>query len=193
MWVPRSYVEVEEAIGSAEETTQLDFKEALGASREIAKDIASMTIDGGVLVYGVEEKDTVATAITPVALSGTPERIQQIANSAVDPLPAIEVEVLKAGPADDTGIVVVVVEASSLAPHMANDRYPARSGTTTRYLSQPEVERLYEQRRGFVAVEETRSPFTGFVTPPGPGPVADRMGRLRLFVEPVVPQLHPWE
>jgi hypothetical protein len=193
MWMPRGYVDIEQAIGSAEETTQLDFKEELGSSQDIAKDIASMTIDGGVLVYGVKEKDAVAVGITPVSLAGAPERIQQIANSSVDPLPAIEVEPLRANPGDDVGIVVVVVEASPLAPHMANDRYPARSGTTTRYLSQSEVERLYAQRRGFSEVEETRRRFAGFVPPPTGAPiaVADAMGRLSLFINPVVPRLHP--
>jgi hypothetical protein len=153
-----------------------------------------MTIDGGVLVYGVKEKDAVAIGITPVPLAVAPERIQQIANSSVDPLPAIEIEVLRENPGDNVGIVVVVVEASPLAPHMANDRYPARSGTTTRYLSQPEVERLYAQRRGFVEVEETRRRFGGFVKAPGVGApiaVADEMGRLSLFAEPIVQQPHP--
>jgi hypothetical protein len=194
MWVPRSYDEIERAMGSAEETTQLDFKEKLGSSPDIAKDIASMTIDGGVLVYGVREKDAVAIALTPVPLAGTAERIQQIADSAVDPLPAIEIQPLRATPGDNDGLLVVVVQPSPLAPHMANDRYPARSGTTTRYLSQSEVERLYGQRRGFVEGDETRNPYRAFVPIPAPGPpiaVADAMGRLQLSVEPVVSHSHP--
>jgi hypothetical protein len=196
MWVPRAYAEIDQAIGSAEETTQLDFKQELGKSRDIAKDIASMTIDGGVLVYGVKEKNGVAVAITPVPLSGTVERIQQIADSAVHPPPAIETEAVKANPGDGEGVVVVVVAASPLAPHMANDRYPARSGTTTRYLAELEIERLYEQRRGLAVAGETREPLGAFMPPEGVSPPATvfrekAVGTLRIFVEPVVAQRHP--
>jgi hypothetical protein len=59
------------------ETPSLDFKRELGAKNaDIAKDIAAMTVNGGVLIYGVgEDKQTrVATAIVPQPLNGVEER-----------------------------------------------------------------------------------------------------------------------
>ena len=46
---------------------------------------------------------------------------------------------------------------------MVAERFPARSGTTTRYLSQREVERLYAQRSALATSTVTRTPFSGFL------------------------------
>ncbi|HTR74536.1 MAG TPA: hypothetical protein VMH33_04675 [Solirubrobacterales bacterium] len=43
-------------IGQAEESPNLDFKrEVTRNGRELAKDIAAMTVDGGVLIYGITD------------------------------------------------------------------------------------------------------------------------------------------
>jgi len=195
VWIPRSFDEVVNVLGSATETGQLDFKEELGRNQEVAKDIAAMTIDGGVLLYGIHETNRgIGDKLAPIAVSGTPERIQQIAASSIRPVPVIETHVLTEAHGDPAGLIVVVVPPSPLVPHMANDRYPARSGTTTRYLSEPEVERFYMQRESLTREAEQRLPLAGFYASEGGWPGASAIGNLStlsIFVRPIVPQPHP--
>lgn len=149
MWRPRTWAEVEALKGQAQETQALDFKRQLSTTLEIAKDITAMTVNGGVLIYGVDEdkKTLVASEITPIPLKGVEEKLHQVAGSRVTPAPDFDVASI-ANPADETtGVVVVVVQASSLAPHQWDSRFPVRRGTTTEYLAEPEVERLYRQRQ----------------------------------------------
>lgn len=108
-----------------------------------------MAVSGGLLIYGVEEdKDTrVAKEITPVPLNGLEERLHSIAGSSIAPTPSFDVEIVKENDGDADGGVVVIIPPSPVAPHQVKDRYPCRSGTVNAYLSEPEVDRLYAQRR----------------------------------------------
>jgi hypothetical protein len=148
MWRPRTWDEVEALKGQAQESQSLDFKRQIGTNPEIAKDIAALTVNGGVLIYGVDEdkKTLVATEIMPIQLKGVEEKLHQVAGSRVSPTPDFEV-VSITNPIDKTvGVAVVVVPASSQAPHQWEERYPVRRGTTTEYLAELDVERLYRQR-----------------------------------------------
>lgn len=195
MWRPRTHAEVAAAIGFLEETPQLDFKKELGGAKEIAKDVAAMTLEGGVIAYGIDEQKTiVAMALTPLPLTGTRERIQQIVNTAIHPPPAVEITLIPSAEGATEGTVIVEVPPSPLSPHMANDRYPARAGTVTRYLSEVEVARLYEQRVRLTAGAATRTPLEHYTPPEGgfdAGSGTSGIGTLRILVEPVTPQRHP--
>jgi len=57
MWRPKTWAEVEALKGQAEETSRLDFKRDVTRNPETTKDIAAMTVDRGVLVYGVAEDE----------------------------------------------------------------------------------------------------------------------------------------
>jgi len=121
--------------------------------RNLATDVAALAnTAGGLLVLGIEE-DRQARA---VAAPGVPvsddevTRILQIVGSLVVPLPVFEpLPILKPG-TDDHGFLVVAVLRSPNAPHavIVNQgfRYPRRNGTTTRYLSEPEVASAYSER-----------------------------------------------
>ncbi len=70
--------------------------------------------------------------------------------SLVVPLPIFEpLPIRKPGEASH-GFIVVAVTRSALVPHavIVNQgfRYPRRNGTTTRYLSEPEVASAYWER-----------------------------------------------
>ena len=163
MWRPRTYHEIQSAIGSLQESHVLDFKSQFSKAADTANDIASMTLSGGEIVYGIDEQKThTAQAVTPVTLANARERLQQIANTSVFPPAAISVTLIELSKGAPDGVVVLEIPPSPLAPHMANDRYPARSGTTTRYLSDAEVERLHLQRHAYGESAGTRAPFTGF-------------------------------
>ncbi len=59
MWIPKSEQDIEQAIaaGTLIETLTFDAKALPGKSKDIAKDIAAMTVDGGVILYGVAEDE----------------------------------------------------------------------------------------------------------------------------------------
>ena len=158
MWHPKTVSEVQ-AIIRVSETSQLEFKRELGTNTsEIAKDLAAMTVDGGVIAYGIEEQDTSASSLMPIPLGGVKERIRQIADTSIHPPPALDIEFIEDSPGSNQGFAIVEVPASFLAPHMSNGRYYARSGTTTRHLWELEVARLYEQRRTLANAQGSRTP-----------------------------------
>jgi hypothetical protein len=92
------------------------------------------------------------------------------------------------------GVVAVAIPASALAPHQANKRFPCRRGTTTDYLEQREVERLYRQRQelsgpppepGSLLERDFVSALDGFS-------VGDGTGTLALVVRPAAEDVnHP--
>jgi hypothetical protein len=148
MWHPTTWKELEGLLGEPE-SSSLDFKRQVGKNEEIAKDIAAMTVNGGVLLYGVDEdKETcVATALLPVPIAGVEEKLRQVSGTRISPSPDIQVHVI-ANPSDEAnGVVAVAIPASALAPHQANGRFPCRRGTTTDYLEEREIARLYRQRQ----------------------------------------------
>jgi hypothetical protein len=151
MWRPSDFSEITAMIGSATETPSLDFKRELTTnSRELAKDIAAMTIDGGVLLYGVDEDSSgVATAVPKIALGGAEERVRLIAQTNIRPAPSFEVIELRANDGDADGVLAVVIPPSPLAPHEVANRFPRRDGTTTAYMTEPEIERLYNARHQY--------------------------------------------
>src|SRR6266536_1323324 len=92
MWNPTAVAEIEEAVNAGElhETSQLDFKEALGSNDDIAVDVSAMTVDGGVLIYGVGEDDNDRPArLCPIELAGATERIDQVLRSSVHESPTV--------------------------------------------------------------------------------------------------------
>lgn len=119
MWIPRTWTEIEALLGEAIETASLDFKRKLGSSDEVAKDIAAMSLNGGVLIYGIDEdpETLTATRIEPVAFKGAEERIRQIAASNIAPPCELEVEIIRKAEGDSAGAIAVRVPESLQAPH----------------------------------------------------------------------------
>src|SRR4051812_26337092 len=111
MWIPRSWGAVSGLIGSAEETSALDFKQALSGNAEIAKDVGAMTVDGGVIVYGVEEDraSRLASGIQKLTLAGVEERLQQVVGTRISPPPDVEIFLLTERDGDREGVVVVTI------------------------------------------------------------------------------------
>ena len=130
--------DIRQAIGVAEEGPQLDFKRELASGsdkKDLAKDAAAMGVDGGVILIGVDEnQNAVASGIPKVPVKGTPEQVQQIIDSRVRPPLSIQIEVLKEADLDPDGVLLIEIPPSFSTPHMVDNRYPARSGSTTRWL-----------------------------------------------------------
>jgi len=133
-----------------EESHYLDLKRELGSTRsankELARDLASFAIDGGTLLVGVAEGDDGALHVAPVELEGLPERIEQIARTAIDPPLALSSNVLRDQDNPSRGCVVVSIPPSGTAPHMVDGVYQGRGDKTKTRLSDAEVTRLHASR-----------------------------------------------
>ena len=111
----------------------MDIKRELkggdSGNREIAKDIAAFSVEGGLIFIGVDE-DTTPPSLHPVKLDGLTERIEQVGLSRVDdPVLVTTIEIQST--TDPThGFLVVEVPVSSQAPHMADGKYYSRGDTT---------------------------------------------------------------
>lgn len=173
MWRPSTEDELRSTIdaGGLEETHFFEVKELVPATsagrKELARDLAQFSIDGGVLLIGAAEVDgQPGWSLAPTPLQGLSERIDQIARSTIDPPLTIRISQFRATADDGTGYVVVEVPASPVAPHMVDGKYYGRGDKTRHQLSDSEVERLHAARRtlhdeaGRLLDEEiTRDPY----------------------------------
>lgn len=149
---PSSYAELCKAVGEGVlvETHHVEFKAGLGpasapVNREAAKDMASLSIDGGRLYFGVAERNGRAL-VRPIPTAGLRERLDLIARTVCDPPLQVFTSVYEDPDNQSRGVVVVEVPASADGPHMVDGRYHARGDTTTHQLSDVEVNRLHAAR-----------------------------------------------
>lgn len=151
LFIPQTAEELEAAVesGAVVETAYLDFKaypqRTDGTRKGLAKDIAAMSIDGGVIIVGVAEPDQTGGRhrLEPQATAGWREWVSQIGLNAVQPAVRVTTKVLERP--DGLGYVVAVISASAQAPHMAEKRYWGRADTTNTPLSDAQVRRLWER------------------------------------------------
>ncbi len=150
-WEPATADEVARAAarGLLQEGHHLDIKRELAGgssqNKEAAKDMASFAVDGGLLIYGVDES-TAPPSATPIPLSGLPERLEQIALTAVTEPLFVRTLVLPTATDPSQGSVVVVVPPSGRAPHMVDGRYYGRGDKTKIVLSDAQVSAMHELR-----------------------------------------------
>jgi hypothetical protein len=192
MWIPRTTNELLSALGDIRETTYLDLKAVLPPSEKnitIAIDVAAMSADGGVIIYGVSEKKSAGTfPPNPIDLEGQCERIDSVVKSHVggdlrfEVLPLREEDTEKVG----KGYIVVHVPASPMAPHMVEGSgIWGRSAQGNKLLTQGDIDRLYARRKNWEAsaeslIETARAACT-FEPNTAPSP-----GVLHLVVQPVI-------
>lgn len=149
-WWPSNEAELQTGLqdGLLVESHHLDLKrepsKGRTANRDLAVDLASLAVDGGVLIYGVDEG---GTSLSPFELKGFRERVDQVARSLIEePLPILIKEFpCEANPRH--GYAVVIIPESPAAPHMVDGRYRGRGDTTNIVLSDAEVLRLHDRRQ----------------------------------------------
>lgn len=128
--------------GGVYEGLTLDYKAELWANnKEIVKDVSSFAnTEGGTIVIGVECRRSVPTKIGWIEQEGTEEKIQNIAATAISPpLKGINVSEFP-NPGDHIKSVLVInIPKSFDSPHMANERYYKRLGSTSRAMNHGEV------------------------------------------------------
>ncbi|HSH59868.1 MAG TPA: ATP-binding protein [Acidimicrobiales bacterium] len=139
------------AEGLLAEDHHIDLKRELGngskANKELARDLASLAIDGGALYIGVAEGEAgEVPRLHPVQLQGLPERIDQVARSAITPPLRVHPRVVPSRTTVGGGYLVVRVPPSPDAPHMVDGRYWGRGALTKEQLSDAQVRDVFERR-----------------------------------------------
>ena len=168
--------------GALNESHWVECKEHIrakepGANRETAKDLASLTVDGGVLAIGVRDKKknqplTDADVVgTDDDIDGLLKRLTHIARGTTV-RPAIQIipgPVLQHPDKPNRAALLISVPASASAPHMVAGSYWGRDAQGKRTLDDVEVDRLFHQRRlrqedfesRLRALSDTLDPFRG--------------------------------
>lgn len=170
----------------------VELKKDLGPTNkevntELAKDISSLSVDGGILLFGVADDGT------PVGCDASriAQRVSQVAAVGMTPPLSPVIHDPVPDPDDATrSVLIVSVPASPVGPHMVDQRYWGRSSDGKRPLSDPEVRRLMQDRvalqHGFAdrlrSIEENDPLETRVVGGP-------QNGHLYLLAEPLAPIL----
>lgn len=150
--LPTTEAGLQEAIdqGLLPEGHFLEFKREIpqgkAENKELGRDLASLTLDGGYLIVGIEEdKASNARALRATSLVGLKERVDQIAANTPDPPVSVRCTEVPASDAT-AGYLIVEVPPSPHAPHMVDGRYYGRGDSTRRALTDGEVRHLHERR-----------------------------------------------
>jgi len=148
-WSPESIRVVQSLIdsGMANESLTLDFKAALPANKSLAKHFAAFAIHGGTVVVGVAENTSAVFVVEPIEIAGQPERVEQIAQTLVDPPITVSTRVLLDPTDPSSGLLVIEIPPSSNAPHQVDGRYYERGDKQSRPMTDSSVERLMAARR----------------------------------------------
>lgn len=193
MWIPSSASEIESAItsGAVQESASLDVKQALPdrpkKNVDVAIDVAAMSTDGGVLIYGIGEDENGAPSIaSPLLLAGAAERVSQIVSSGVVEVPHMEIFERPLEDDPSRGYLVVVVPQSARAPHQVqtggDNRFYGRDAQGNRKLNEGDIARLYERRERW---ETDREMLLAEAVSLAPYPAQPDLAYLHAFVRPV--------
>lgn len=156
MPIPRTFDELQSALVDAAETTYIDYKRQLPerkSNHEIAIDVTAMSVEGGVLVYGVEENKATRTfTLCPIDLVGVEERIANVVRDRAGGSVPFSVHTIEDPNPENTGkgYAIVVVSESPLAPHMVEGHGMwGRGPAGNRMLTGGDIDRLFERRKAF--------------------------------------------
>ena len=115
-----------------EESQYLDFKEAGALNKkdqkkkfDISKDVASFAnSDGGIIVYGIKEKNHKAGSITFIDGSEiTKEWLEQVINSNIQRhIPDLKIYPIRKSGDIKKSIYIVKIPTSAEAPHLSKDK-----------------------------------------------------------------------
>lgn len=135
-----------------EEATTLEFKRQLppsGSNDDVSKDLAAMAnTEGGLIVYGIEQdEEGRASALWPIPLTGTSERISLVARSLDEPLDGVGITTIAHG--NGEGFIVVEVSRSTRAPHLFRGTAWGRTAKGNTTLSRRRVGELFARNSGF--------------------------------------------
>ena len=157
-WTPTSEADLLLAAQNgtlSESVPHLELKREIGstdaANKELARDLASLAIDGGLLLVGIVDErhrdpSDAASALNPVDLAQLCERIEQVASTRISPPSFFHCTSIPSAADPTRGYLAVHVPPSVQAPHMVDGRYMGRGDHTKRVLTDNEVVLLHARR-----------------------------------------------
>lgn len=149
-WIPENEQDIISGIqnGTIRETHRMEVK-ATARPDTIAITIASLAIDGGTFILGIEEiteDGRKRLSPKPLDLTGLPEKVDVIARNSIDPPMAVHSRQIPSLKETGLGFLVIEVDPSPAAPHMANGSYYGRGETSRHKLSDQDVLRYHQLR-----------------------------------------------
>lgn len=151
-WEPSSEEQILDSIaaGTLRESHYLEVKQSANNS-SIAATLASLAIDGGTFILGIEEvadaQKNKMLKPKPFITEGWPERIDQIARNSIEPPLTVRTAIISSAQEPSHGYAVVTVQPSPLAPHMAGGKYYGRGEASKHALGDAEVIRHHQARQ----------------------------------------------
>lgn len=145
---PRDVSELRERVESGElrESRVLEFKRQFPKKNEaLARQLAGLAADGGVIVLGVAETDS-GLRVEPIESRGARERVEQIARDIPQPPVQVASYVLDSD-RPGFGVLWVEIPSSSYLAHEVAGTYYARDDTQTRPMRDAEVDDRLALRR----------------------------------------------
>jgi Schlafen, AlbA_2 len=153
-WTPNAWSDVVEAAagGLLDESHWVDLKRELPAGKrtqntELAQDLASLAIDGGLLVVGIEDHNSRAGKVCGVELAKLADRVDQVARDKVRPSLVVRSHEVPDPGRPGWGCLFVHVPPSAEAPHMVDHVYYGRGDRANVRLSDEQVRAIIEERR----------------------------------------------
>jgi len=188
-WTPTAWSDVVEAAagGLLDESHCVDLKQELPAGKakhntNLGKDLASLAVDGGLLVIGVEDADSRAGNVCGVELAGLADRVDQVARGKIHPPLVVRCHEVPDPDHPGWGCLLVHVPPSAQAPHMVDYVYYGRGDRANTRLGDEQVRAIIDARargRADVVTELRR------MVDDDPFPVATRqLGHLYLLAQP---------
>jgi hypothetical protein len=151
-WTVADWADVIEAAagGLLDESHYVDLKRELSSGRthntDLAEDLASLAIDGGLLVIGIEEKDSRAGKVVGVPLAKLADRVDRVACDKIHPSLVVRSKEVEDPDRPGHGCLLILVPPSPQAPHMVNHVYFGRSDRANYKLSDDDVRRVFNAR-----------------------------------------------
>lgn len=198
MWIPESVHALEAAAraGSLYETPSFDGKKQLPGPQQnvsLAIDVAAMSTDGGVLLYGVgEDANKRLTVLAPFPLAGAADRVAQIVETSIMEPPHVGIHEYPIDKDPSVGYLHVLVPQSARAPHQVTVkgdlRFYGRGAKGNRVLTEGEIARLYARR---VVWEQDRNELLEDAVRQSPFPNSE--SSVIGFARPVLPDPAIWD
>lgn len=152
-----TYEDIESLINNnAEESLHLEFKEARALSKEdkykaeITKDVSAFAnSDGGIIIYGIQEKEHKASHITPIDGNiFTKEWLELVINSGIERrIPNLRIYPIHNNGDISQTIYIVKIPASMEAPHMNKEKlFYRRFNFQSVKMEEYEIRLLYSRK-----------------------------------------------
>jgi hypothetical protein len=177
-------------LNGVEESAYLEFKSADGIKadkKDICKDVSAFAnSDGGVLIYGISEKDSKAHSISFIdGSTTTAEQLEQIINDGIHRrIQNVKIYPIRFEGDIKKSVYVVEIPTSDFSPHMTFDKkFYKRGNKISLPMEEYEIRQSYHKKKN-IKLKVGNVQITSFLLP-GPPNTNRTMFRAIISVENV--------